>query len=101
MPENDLTNHDLARLLLFYSLHGGKPEHVPHGGLETHGRFAEAGLATLTEEPVEIPNGCDVHNCVRLEATITPEGQAVVEAMVAAGRATAAGITLDIPEPIR
>jgi hypothetical protein len=53
---------------------------------------------TLTEEHDEVPNGCDVHNIPVLAATITPEGQAVVSAMLAAGRATASGIVLDIPD---
>jgi hypothetical protein len=100
VTDQTLTDLDFARLGVFATLHEGRLPDVPRGVTDTYRRLAKAGLVELEDDTLEIPNGCDVHNFEVLTATITPEGQAVVGAMLAAGRATASGITLDIPEPI-
>jgi hypothetical protein len=71
---------DLFRLGVFATLNGGELPDVPLGVVDTYRRLAAATLVTLTEY--------DSPNWVMLSARITPEGQTVVEAMVAAGRAT-------------
>lgn len=81
------TNLDLARLCVFATLHEGYLPDVPHRITDTYRRLAKAGLVTLAEDHEEIPNGCDVHNFELLRSRITPKGQAVVDAMLAAARA--------------
>ena len=96
---NEPTDLDLARLMVFATLHSGQLPCVPHRLTDTYQRLAMAGLVALEDDTLEIPHGCDVDNIPVLAATITPEGKAVADAMLAAGRATAAGIVLDIPDP--
>jgi hypothetical protein len=89
---------DLFRLGVLVERHGGELPCVPRGVADTYRRLAAAGLAELEDDTLEIPHGCDVHNIPVTSARITPEGQAVVDAMAGAGKATAAGIVLDIPD---
>ena len=77
---------DLSRLCVFATLHGGQLPCVPHRLTDTYRRLAAARLVELEDDTLEIPHGYDVDNIPVLAATITPEGQAVVEAMLAAGR---------------
>jgi hypothetical protein len=110
-----LTDLDYFCLGVFATLHGGHLPDVPHGALETYRRLRDAkpSLVSLDEDTMQCgPEFDDDHLDIGdrpgpsrltygqcwIAATITPEGRAVVGVMLAAGRATAAGIVLDIPD---
>lgn len=78
---------DFFRLGVFATLNGGELPCVPPRVTDTYRRLAAAGLVELDDDTLEIPHGFHVDNIPVLSARITPEGQAVVEAMINAARA--------------